>query len=119
MEDKVILNFYICGYESPNWKKNVKILNSIKFPTSIDISKGHHNGLAVQVLLDLNMQDAEKFAQELLSIFEDEQSTIVIAEVSVKMKKSPIGYYFDKDLWEPGRYFDRLVRDGKRGLYKY
>jgi len=35
------------------------------------------------------------------------------------MKNSPIGYYFDKDLWEPGRYFDNLVRQGKVGLYVY
>lgn len=33
------------------------------------------------------------------------------------MKEMPIGYYFDKSLWEPGRYFDKLVRDGKRGLF--
>jgi hypothetical protein len=26
---------YICDYQSPNWKENVEILNSIEFPTSI------------------------------------------------------------------------------------
>jgi len=46
-------------------------------------------------------------------------STIVIAQVDVNMKNSPIGYYFDKDLWEPGRYFDSLVKQGKVGLYVY
>ena len=115
-QSKVILNLYICGYESPNWKENVDILNSIKFPTSIPTSKGHHNGLAIQVLLDLNIEEAEEFSTGLLTTFKDDP-TIVIAEVEVNMKNSPIGYYFDQDLWEPGRYFDNLIKKGKKGLY--
>lgn len=117
-ESKIILNLYICGYESPNWKENVEILNSINFPTSIPTSKGHHRGLAIQVLLDLNIEEAEDYANSLLTMFKTEP-TIVIAEVEVNMKNSPIGYYFDQDLWEPGRYFDKLVRQGKKGLYIY
>lgn len=113
---KVIFNMFICHYKSPNWKENVEILNSINFPTSIPISKGHHNGLAVQVLLNLNIEEAKELATELLTIFKDEP-TVVIADVNVVMKKQPIGYYFDQDLWEPGRYFDKLVSQGKRGLY--
>jgi hypothetical protein len=118
MKSKVILNMYICDYESPNWKENVEILNSIEFPTSIPTSKGHHRGLAIQVLLDLNIEEAKDYANSLLTKFKDD-STIVIAQVDVKMKNSPIGYYFDKDLWEPGRYFDNLVKQGKVGLYIY
>ncbi len=115
-QSKVILNLYICGYESPNWKENVEILSSIKFPTSIPTSKGHHNGLAIQVLLDLNIEEAEEFATVLLTTFKDDP-TIVIAEVEVNMKNSPIGYYFDQDLWDPGRYFDNLIKKSKKGLY--
>ncbi len=115
-ESKVILNMYICDYQSPNWLDNIKILNSVKFPTSIPTSKGHHRGLAIQVLLDLNLEEAQNFATDLLTTFKDEP-TIVIAEVEVKMKNSPIGYYFDQDLWEPGRYFDKLISQGKKGLY--
>lgn len=118
MKSKVILNMYICDYQSPNWKENVEILNSIEFPTSIPTSKGHHRGLAIQVLLDLNIEEAKDYANSLLTKFKDD-STIVIAQVDVKMKNSPIGYYFDKDLWEPGRYFDNLVRQEKVGLYVY
>jgi len=109
---------YICGRESSNWKENVEILNSIEFPTSIPTSGGHHRGLAIQVLLDLNIEEAKDYANSLLTKFKD-YSTIVIAQVEVKMKNSPIGYYFDKDLWEPGRYFDNLVKQGKVGLYIY
>lgn len=118
MKSKVILNMYICDYQSPNWKENVEILNSIEFPTSIPTSKGHHRGLAIQVLLDLNIEEAKDYANSLLTKFKADP-TIVIAQVDVNMKNSPIGYYFDKDLWEPGRYFDNLVRQGKVGLYVY
>jgi hypothetical protein len=118
MKSKVILNMYICDYESPNWKDNVEILNSIEFPTSIPTSKGHHRGLAIQVLLDLNIEEAKDYANSLLNKFKADP-TIVIAQVDVNMKNSPIGYYFDKDLWEPGRYFDSLVKQGKVGLYVY
>ena len=118
MESKVILNMYICDYESPNLKDNVEILNSIEFPTSIPTSKGHHRGLAIQVLLDLNIEESKDYANSLLTKFKTDP-TIVIAEVNVNMKNSPFGYYFDKDLWEPGRYFDNLVKQGKVGLYIY
>ena len=118
MESKVILNMYICDYESPNLKDNVEILNSIEFPTSIPTSKGHHRGLAIQVLLDLNIEESKDYANSLLTKFKADP-TIVIAQVDVNMKNSPIGYYFDKDLWEPGRYFDSLVKQGKVGLYVY
>jgi hypothetical protein len=118
VEDKVIFNMFICRYESPNWKQNVEILRDIKFPTSIETSKGHHNGLAIQVLLDLDLESAEKFASEVSDKFLD-KPLIVIANVSVAMKRQPIGYYFDKDLWEPGRYFDKLVREKKHGIFIY
>lgn len=116
--DKVIFNMFICHYKSPNWEQSVEILKSIQFPTSVETSKGHHSGLAIQVLLDLDLKSAEDFANEVISKF-PETPLIVIAEVNVIMKKQPIGYYFDKDLWEPGRYFDKLVREGKTGLVVY
>lgn len=116
--DKVIFNMFICDYGSPNWKDNIEILKNIDFPTSIETSKGHHKGLAIQVLLDLDLTSAEKFAEDVKSKFQDDV-LIVLAEVDVKMKKQPIGYYFDKSLWEPGRYFDRLVRQNKTGIFIY
>jgi hypothetical protein len=33
-----------------------------------------------------------------------------------KIKDSPIGHWQDDDLVQPGRYFDRLVSEGKTGL---
>jgi hypothetical protein len=116
---RTILNFFICHYGSTNWKKNVDILNNIDFPTSIDTSKGHHSGLAVQVLLDLDLDKAKEFSEHLLKLFEHENPTIVISEVDVIMKNKPIGEYFDKDLWEPGRYFDKLVSEGMIGIFIY
>lgn len=115
---KTIMNLFICEYESPNWNESIKIFNSLQLPTSVEISKGHHIGLAFQILLDTNIEQSEKLAKEILIKF-PELPLIVISEVDIEMKEMPIGYYFDKSLWEPGRYFDKLVRDGKRGLFIY
>jgi hypothetical protein len=58
----------------------------------------------------------EEFSDEIVNMFLD-KPLIVIAEVNVIMKKQPIGYYFDKDLWEPGRYFDKLIESGEGGVF--
>ena len=105
--DKVIFNMFICKYKSPTWEENVNILKDIKFPTSIETSKGHHNGLAIQVLLDIDLESAKKFSEEISSKFKN-VPLIVIAEVNVVMKKTPIGYYFDKDLFN-FQFLDRTV----------
>jgi hypothetical protein len=116
--NKVIFNMFICDYESPKWKENVEILKRIDFPTSIEKSKGYHKGLSIQVLLDMDIQSAKEFSDEIFNMFLD-KPLIVIAEVNVIMKKQPIGYYFDKDLWEPGRYFDKLIERGEGGVFIY
>ena len=41
---------------------------------------------------------------------------IVISEVNVQIKDSPIGHWFDDDLVQPGRYFDKLVSEEVTGL---
>ena len=33
------------------------------------------------------------------------------------MKDQPIGWWQDNDLVEPGRYFDKLVSEGKSGVF--
>ena len=115
---KTIMNLFICFYESPYWSQSVDILNSLELPTSIEISKGHHRGLAVQVLLDTNLEDSKKIAQDILKKF-PEEPLIVLSEIDVIMKKIPIGHYYDDDLVEPGRYFDRLVIGRKSGIFIY
>ncbi len=115
-ERKTIMNLFICYYESPHWKESVEILNSLELPTSVEISKGHHRGLASQVLLDTNLEESKKIAEDVLKKF-PEEPLIVISEINVIMKKMPIGHYYDDDLVEPGRYFDVLVKEGKRGLF--
>jgi hypothetical protein len=112
---KVIMNMFICSHGSPNWKESVGILKSIEFPTNVEYSHGHHRGLAIQVLLDTDIEESKKFCKELLNKF-PEMPLIVIAEVNVKIKNSPIGHWYDVDLIQPGRYFDKLIKEGKTGL---
>lgn len=124
MEKKVIMNMFICSRESrigtlntnPNWSKCVDILHSIKFPTSVEISGAHHRGLAVQVLLDTNLEESVSFCRGLLDKFLPEIPLIVISEVNVQIKDAPIGHWSDDDLVQPGRYFDKLVSEEQTGL---
>jgi len=124
MEKKVIMNMFICRREfpigtsnmNPNWIKCVEILRTIKFPTSVEISRASSRGLGVQALLDTNIEDSASFCRGLLDKFLPEVPLIVISEVNLQIKDSPIGHWQDDDLVQPGRYFDRLVSEGETGL---
>ena len=115
---KTIMNLFICEYGSTFWKESVSIYESLTFPTSIEISKGHHLGLSFQILLDIDLEKSKELSYDIISKFPQEP-LIVISEVNVEMKDDPIGYWFDNDLIEPGRYFDKLVKEGKKGLFVY
>jgi hypothetical protein len=124
MEKKVIMNMFICRHESPigtsntnpNWSKCVEVLHSIKFPTSVEISGSSSRGLGVQALLDTNIEDSASFCRGLLDKFLPEVPLIVISEVNLQIKDSPIGHWQDDVLVQPGRYFDKLVSEGVTGL---
>ena len=124
MENKVIMNMFICRREfprgtlnmNPNWIKCVEILRTIKFPTSVEISGAGHSGLGVQALLDTNIEDSASFCRGLLDKFLPEVPLIVISEVNLQIKDDPIGHWQDDDLVQPGRYFDKLVSEGITGL---
>lgn len=113
---KTIMNIFICEYSYPLWEECVSIFKSLSFPTSVQISGAHHRGLAFQILLDTNLEESIELANNIINKFPKEP-LIVISEVMVKMKDSPIGWYQDNDLVGPGRYFDQLVKVGKTGLF--
>jgi hypothetical protein len=115
-QKKTIMYMFICDYESPCWRESVEILKSLDLPTSIETSKGHHGGLSLQVLLDTNLEDSIKYVTDILTLFPCEP-LIVISEVHVIFKKIPIGHYFDNDLIQPSRYFDKLVKENKKGVF--
>jgi hypothetical protein len=117
VEKKVIMNMFICEYSSPYWIQSVEILRTIDFPTSVRTSGAGHKGLGKQVLLDINLEESKQFAEKLLTMF-PETPLIVLAEVDIRMEDHEhIGYWYQDCLVEPGRWFDELVRKGKRGLF--
>jgi hypothetical protein len=124
MEKKVIMNMFICRRvypigtlnPNPNWVNCVEVLRTIKFPTSFGISGASSRGLGVQALLDTNLEDSVSFCRGLLDKFLPEVPLIVLSEVNVQLKNSPIGEWQDDDLVQPGRYFDKLVSEEKTGL---
>ena len=113
---KTIMNMFICEYGSPLWEECVSIFRSIDFPSSAPISGAHHRGLAFQILLDTGLEESAELAREISSRFPQEPC-IVLSEAFVKMKGCPIGEYQDESLVGPGRHFERLVREGKTGIF--
>lgn len=117
---KVIMNIFICYRESPLWEESLNIFKSIKktLPTSVGISGGSHLGLSYQILLDVDIDKAvdlsNDISQKIISPI-----LIVLSDVIVEMKDIPIGEWVDKDLIEPGIYFDKLVSENKTGIFKY
>ena len=63
-----------------------------------------------------NLEESISFCRGLLDKFLPEVPLIVISEVNVQIKDSPIGHWFDDDLVQPGRYFDKLVSEEVTGL---
>ena len=118
MVKKTIMNIFLCNYKSDFWEESISIFKSLELPTSVQISSGSHKGLAFQVLLDINLEDAKKLADDIIEKF-PETPLIVISEVMVKMKTTPIGQWQDDDLVEPGRYFDKLLKTGETGIFVY
>lgn len=118
MVKKTIMNIFLCSYKSDFWEESISIFKSLSLPTSIKISSGSHKGLAYQILLDINLEDAEILANDIIEKF-PETPLIVISEVMVKMKTTPIGEWQDEDLVEPGRYFDKLLATRENGIFIY
>jgi len=116
MLKKVIMNIFICEYNSPFWTESVFIFNSLNFSTSIQISSASYKGLAYQILLDINLDESIILSNNIIKKFL-ETPLIVISEVVIKMKSVPIGEWQDIELVEPGRYFDRLVRENVKGIF--
>lgn len=116
-QPKVILNMFICEHQSPKWEECVDLLLPFKFPTSVGISKGHNIGLSLQVLLDYkSIDEAKGILNKLLNYFPI-TPLIVVSEVYIELKNIPIGWYNDSSLINPGRYFDKLVKNNKKGLF--
>jgi hypothetical protein len=113
---KTIMNIFICKYDSPFWAESISIFKYLNLPTLVQISGAVHVGLGYQILLDTSLEDSKILADNIIKKF-PETPLIVISEVMVEMKSAPIGEWQDDDLVETGRYFDRLVREGVRGLF--
>lgn len=115
---KTIMNIFLCDYRSEFWSECISIFKSLDLPTSVEISGVNYRGLSYQVLLDSSLEDSKILANDIITKF-PETPLVVISEVMVQMKSVSIGEWQDDDLVGPGRYFDKLVRDGESGLFLY
>jgi len=113
----VLLNLFVCDYNDPEWINKVTQLNNIikELPNIVTPSKGHYKGLALQTILGVSLDDAKEIANNILEKLDS--SLVVLSEIEFIHKNIPIGHYQDDSLVKPGRYFDKLVKNDKKGLY--
>ena len=113
---------FVCDRKSQYWGKCVEILHTIDFPTSIETSGVHHNGLGVQVLLDFDdIEKATDYVNEinLLGLFLPIIPLVFISEVDIEFNNKPIGEYLVYSLVKPGRKFDELVSKKRTGFVRF
>jgi len=114
--EKVLIYIYFCDYEDENFKKYVDKFNKIDIDFWVKPGKGHHRGFALQSILNTsNLGKAEKIATRLFKIF-DENILIVLSKQMVT-NIEPVGENQEDVFVLPGRTFDELVTDKKKGIY--
>ena len=115
-EDKYLIYIYFCDYSDPRFNDFVGRFNDLDINFWVEPSKGHHNGFAIQSILDTHsLKRAKQTAKELYETFDDD-IVIVLSKQRVS-NKEPIGSNNEDVFTEPGRYFDKLVRQNKKGVY--
>jgi hypothetical protein len=114
----VLLNAFLTDYYDAEWEYKVnklkKIINNL--PNMVSPSIGHYKGLGFQTILDTDMKNAKTLAENISENFKE--STIVLSEIEFDYKENiPVGHYQDSSFVKPGRFFDKLIKDKKIGIY--
>ncbi len=115
-EVKYLIYIYFCDYSDPKFKEFVDKFENMDIDFWVKPGKGHHMGFAIQSILNTHskkraMDTVEKIYNEF-----DRDILIVISKQKVT-NKEPIGMNQEDVFTEVGRYFDKLVKNNKKGIY--
>jgi len=115
-ETKFLIYIYFCDYMDPRFDEYVNRFNNLNIDFWVKPGKGHHNGFTIQSILNTNnLNQAKQITNQIYETF-DEDILIVISKQSVS-NTEPIGTNNEKVFTKPGRYFDKLIRKNKKGIY--
>lgn len=118
-EEKVIFNIFLCYHDEENiekWMDCLQKFKNLNINWWVEPNVGHHSGLAYQSILDVsNIKEAEEISKDILKIFNDD-ALIVISKQLVH-NEEPVGRNHEIAFHECGRYFDKLIRQRKKGLF--
>jgi len=121
--EKVIFNIFLCYHESypeniEKWNDYIQKFKKLDVDWWVKPQPGHHSGLAYQSILNTSdIDEAKEISEKILDVFSDD-ALIVLSKGEVR-NFEPVGQNFDKAFWGCGRYFDKLVREKKKGIYIY
>lgn len=117
---KTLMNLYICdrGVNNDIWIKSTEIINNFNFPIWINPSFGHWKGYGMQIVLDANLKESIEISKNLINKLPI-TPLIVLYPINLNKSELPIGEYYDNQLIKPGRYFDKLIKENKKGIFIY
>lgn len=119
-DEKIIINIFLCYYNESQkdnkWATYLKRFKDLKVDWWVQPHAGNIFGLAYQSILNTNdMDDANSIAKYIFNEF-DEDILIVLSKQCVR-NYEPVGLNNDEGFTECGRFFDKLVKGRKKGIF--
>lgn len=113
----ILLNIFVSDYNDPKWADRTNILKKIleELPNIVQPSMGHSKGLALQTILGVDIKEAKLLAESILKKLDG--SLIVLSEIEFENKNIPVGHMQDEGFIKQGRYFDKLAKENRKGIY--
>jgi len=113
---KYLINLFIGFYENDDWNKRIKIFKSLDINWYQYPTVGHSLGFAVQGILDT---DNKEEALNICNYINEKlgETIIVLSLIDMRGITFPIGQCNDIELVEPGRFFDKKIKEGEFGIF--
>jgi hypothetical protein len=119
-EEKVIFNIFLCPYATNNkkWVDYIEIFKNLNVDWWVKPNAGNPLGLAYQSILNTDdINEAIKISNYIFEKF-DNDVLIVISKNFVR-NFEPVGMNNEDAFIGCGRYFDKLVKNNKKGIFVY
>jgi hypothetical protein len=115
-EVKYLIYIYFCDYDDPRFLEFVSKYEHMDIDFWVKPGKGHHRGFAIQSIL--NTHSKKRALDTVERIYNEFNQDILIVLSKQRVSNiEPIGINNEDVFTEVGRYFDKLVKQTKKGIY--
>jgi hypothetical protein len=114
-----IFNISIAYYEDPKWVDKIQYFKNIipSLPNIVDPDFGQiSGGVSIQMFIDFSDKEAIEFSEKVFNDFE-QNIVIVFKKIELTIKYKRIGIHYEDSLVEPGRLFDKKMKNKEFGIY--